>query len=87
MYQRLKENIKRYRDEFVTFRKNSPPAGRNIRCDPGRILSGTPSLYHWIVGVGEPSALQFNVAGSCLGTIVSIGCSIIRGIWDPGKKI
>lgn len=34
------------RDEFVTFKKKSPPAGKNIRCDPGRILSGIPSLYH-----------------------------------------
>lgn len=48
----------------LTFRKNRPPAGRNRRCDPGKIFNGTPSLNHWMVGVGVPSALQFNVAGS-----------------------
>lgn len=48
----------------LTFRKNNPPAGKIIRCTPGSTLSGSPSLYHVIVGEGTPSALQFNVTGS-----------------------
>ncbi len=70
-----------------TLRKNNPPAGNSIRWDPGNIFNGTPSLYHWIVGEGVPSALQFNVAGSCLGTVVSIGCSVMRGRFDPANEI
>lgn len=31
-----------------------------------------------------PSALQLRVAGSCRGTVVSMGCSIIRGEFDAG---
>lgn len=31
-----------------------------------------------------PSALQLSVAGSCRGTVVSMGCSIIRGEFDAG---
>lgn len=69
---------------MLTLRKKSPPAGKSIRWEPGNIFKGTPSLYHWIVEA--PSALQFNVAGSCLGTVVSIGCSVMRGICDPVIK-
>lgn len=71
----------------ITFKKNNPPAGKNILCDPGNIFNGTPSLYHCMVGGGDPSALQFNVAGSCLGTVVSIGCSIILGVCEPEHMI
>jgi len=70
----------------LTLRKNNPPAGRVMRWEPGRIFRGTPSLYHWMVGVGLPSALQLSVAGSCRGTVVSMGCSTIRGGWDPAKE-
>lgn len=48
----------------LTRRKNNPPAGKIMRCNPGSTLSGSPSLYHVIVGVGTPSTLQFNVTGS-----------------------
>jgi len=70
----------------LTLRKNNPPAGKVMRWEPGRIFRGTPSLYHWMVGVGLPSALQLSVAGSCRGTVVSMGCSTIRGGWDPEKR-
>lgn len=68
-----------------TFKKNSPPAGRKILCDPVLPFNCTPSLYQDIIGDGVPSALQFKVAGSCLGTVVSIGCSLIRGAWNPKR--
>jgi len=51
--------------------------GKIFRCCEG--LSSIPSLYHKIVGFGEPSDLQFNVTGSFRGTTVSNGCSTIRG--------
>jgi hypothetical protein len=51
--------------------------GKIFRCCDD--LSSIPSLYHKIVGFGEPSDLQFNVTGSFRGTTVSIGCSTIRG--------
>lgn len=69
-----------------TFRKNKPPAGRNTRCDPGWFFSSVPSLYQCMMGIGEPSALQFNVTGSWRGTVVSIGCSIILGICRPARE-
>lgn len=50
-----------------------------MRWLPGSTLSDSPSLYHSTDGKGDPSALQFSVAGSCLGTIASMGCSLIRG--------
>lgn len=65
--------------KILTLRKKSPPDKSSTLCEPGNILSGTPSLYHWIVGVGDPSALQFSVAGSCLGIIEFVGCSMILG--------
>lgn len=71
---------------WLTLRKNKPPAGSVILWEPGSIFSGTPSLNHWIVGVGEPSALQLSVAGSCRGTVVSIGCSTIRGGCEPAMR-
>lgn len=40
-----------------------------------------------MLGIGEASALQFNVTGSWRGTVVSIGCSVIRGICKPARKI
>lgn len=67
----------------TTFKKKSPPAGNSMRCEPGSIFSNSPSLYHSIVGVGTPSALQFNVAGSCLGTTISLGFSVIFGKSEP----
>jgi hypothetical protein len=33
-----------------------------------------------------PSTLQLSVTGSFRGTVVSIGCSIIRGIWKAVEK-
>lgn len=62
---------------LTTRRKKSEPAGRSTRLAEG--FTSSPSLYHSIVGVGNPSALQFRVAGSCRGTLVSTGCSAIRG--------
>lgn len=50
--------------QLITLRKNNPPAGRTIRCELGSFFSNSPSLYQEIAGVGEPSALQFNVTGS-----------------------
>lgn len=53
-----------------------------MRWERGSSLSvstRSPSLYHSIVGVGRPSALQFRVVGSPLETITSEGCSTIRG--------
>lgn len=54
----------------------------NIVPDP----SGCPSLYHVIVIGGVPSALQFNVTGSCRGTIVLVGCSTILGPKKPAEN-
>lgn len=70
---------------LLTFRKNNPPDNSKTLWEPGNIFNGTPSLYHCIVGVGDPSALQFNVAGSCFGIIESVGCSMIFGGWNPVK--
>ena len=53
-----------------------------MRCERGSSLSvstRSPSLYHSMVGVGRPSALQLRVAGSPLDTIRSEGSSAIRG--------
>lgn len=69
-----------------TFRKNRAPDGSKTRCDPGAIFTGVPSLYHLMLGIGAPSALQFNVTGSWRGTVVSMGCSVIRGICKPVSK-
>lgn len=66
-----------------TLRKNRAPDGSRTRCDPGAIFTGVPSLNQRILGIGAPSALQFNVTGSWRGTVVSIGCSVIRGICKP----
>lgn len=71
---------------LLTFRKNSPPAGKTILWLPGSTFNFSPSLNQSILGLGDPSALQFNVAGSCLGTITSIGCSVIRGYSNPETK-
>jgi len=38
-----------------------------------------------MVGVGLPSAWQLNVNGSFFGTVVSMGCSMMRG-FSPGMK-
>lgn len=62
---------------MLTLRKKRFPVGKIFRCCDD--LSNIPSLYHKIVGFGEPSDLQFNVTGSFRGTTVSIGCSTIRG--------
>lgn len=34
-----------------------------------------------------PSALQFIVTGSLRGTVVSMGCSTIRGTWKAAKRV
>jgi len=68
----------------LTFKKNKPPAGSIMRCEPASVFSSRPSLNHWIVGVGLPSALQLNVYGSFFGTVVSIGCSMMCG-FSPGE--
>lgn len=73
-------------DIEFTLRKNKAPDGSRTRCDPAAILTGFPSLNHRMLGIGEPSALQFSVTGSCRGTVVSIGCSVIRGICKPERK-
>lgn len=39
-----------------------------------------------MLGIGDPSALQFNVTGSWRGTVVSIGCSVIRGICKAANE-
>lgn len=69
-----------------TFRKNKAPDGSKTRCEPAAMFTGFPSLNQRILGIGDPSALQFNVTGSCRGTVVSIGCSVIRGICKPEHK-
>lgn len=64
-------------------RKNNDPDGNRTRCDLlsfGLVLTGSPSLYHSIVGSGLPSALQFSVTGSFFGTTISLGCSVILGV-------
>lgn len=73
------------KSEF-TLRKNSAPDGSRTRCEPGAMLTGFPSLSHRMLGIGDPSALQLRVTGSWRGTVVSIGCSVIRGICKPEKK-
>lgn len=63
-------------------KKNKDPLGSSILWDRGSSLSvstRSPSLYHSMVGVGRPSALQFKVVGSPLETMTSEGCSTIRG--------
>lgn len=50
--------------KMFTLRKNKAPDGNKTRCDPAAILTGFPSLNHRMLGIGEPSALQFNVTGS-----------------------
>lgn len=73
-----------YTVSSLTFRKNNPPAGSTILWLPDSTLSFSPSLNQSMVD--GPSALQFNVAGSCLGTITSMGCSVIRGYSKPERK-
>lgn len=68
-----------------TFKKNKLPTGRITRCVDA--LSGVSSLYQTTLGSGIPSALQLMVTGSFLGTVVSIGCSTIRGAWKAKKRI
>jgi len=70
---------------MYTLRKNKPPAGSIMRCEPVSVFSSRPSLNHWMVGVGLPSAWQLNVNGSFFGTVVSMGCSMIRG-FSPGTE-
>jgi hypothetical protein len=36
-------------------------------------------LNHRISGSGTPSALQFSVSGSFLGTVIDVGCSVMWG--------
>ncbi len=58
------------------------PLGRSMRWERGSsrsVSTLSPSLYHSTIGVGRPSALQFNVAGSPLETMRSEGCSTTLG--------
>lgn len=76
----------------ITRRKNRDPVGSRTRCDlasPGDVCTSSPSLYHSITGSGLPSALQFNVTGSFFATIMSDGCSVIRGHFScpESKKV
>lgn len=70
---------------MCTLRKNKPPAGSIMRCEPESVFSSRPSLNHWMDGVGLPSALQLKVNGSFFGTVVSMGCSMMRG-FSPGME-
>lgn len=73
----------------ITRRKNRDPVGSRTRCDlasPGDVCTSSPSLYHSITGSGLPSALQFNVTGSFFATIMSDGCSVIRGHFSCPEK-
>lgn len=79
-YFRFKQNNQN--KKCLTRRKNNPSASCKIRCDVKVRSIGWLSLYHVNVGGGSASALQFSVTGSCLATIVSIGCSIIFGAYD-----
>lgn len=65
-----------------TYLRNSSPSSSSTLCGWSVGASGEPSLYHWIVGLGLPSDTQRNVAGSLLPTIVSAGCSFMRGARD-----
>lgn len=60
-------------------KNSSDPSGRRALRTLLAASTGRPSLYHRISGCGCPSDLQFNVAGSCSSTAVSVGCSTIRG--------
>lgn len=76
---------------FMVRRKNRDPAGKSTRWDllsVGEVLTGSPSLNHSIVGSGRPSALQFKVTGSFFATMISEGCSVIRGdlYWAAKKE-
>lgn len=73
----------------ITRRKKRDPVGSRTRCDlasPGDVCTSSPSLYHSITGSGLPSALQFNVTGSFFATIMSDGCSVIRGLFSCPEK-
>lgn len=70
---------------MCTLRKNKPPAGSIMRCEPVSVFSSRPSLNHCMLGVGLPSAWQLNVNGSFFGTVVSMGCSMMRG-FSPGTR-
>lgn len=66
----------------MVLKKNNDPAGNKTRCDllsEGDVLTSSPSLYHSTVGSGRPSALQLRVTGSFFATMISDGCSVIRG--------
>lgn len=73
------------RRECVTDKKKRLPEGNSIWW-PGSIVSGSPSLYQSTFGSGEPSALQFNVNGLFLGTMLSSGCSIMVGASRPKSE-
>lgn len=60
-------------------KNNSEPSGsRALRTLPVA-STGRPSRYHRTSGLGSPSDLQLSVAGSCSNTVMSVGCSTIRG--------
>ena len=64
----------------MTLRKNRDPVGKITLWDlglEGAVGTSCPSLYHLISGSGTPSALQFRVRGSFLGTVIEVGCSVI----------
>lgn len=60
-------------------RNKSDPSGSSALRTLVVASTGRPSLYHRTSGSGCPSDLQFNVAGSCSPTVMSVGCSTIRG--------
>ena len=72
---------------WTTLRMKSWPLGSNIRFDEESsidVTTGRPSLYHVMMGLGLPSALQLRVAGLLRATHWSCGCSIISGPENGG---
>lgn len=66
----------------MVLKKNNDPAGNKTRWDllsEGDVFTSSPSLYHSTTGSGLPSALQLRVTGSFFATMMSDGCSVIRG--------
>jgi hypothetical protein len=74
---------------MISYLRNSSPSSSNTLWGLSVGASGDPSLYQWIVGFGLPSDTHRRVAGSLLPTIVSTGCSLIRGarLWALKKYI
>lgn len=60
-------------------KNNKEPSGSKALRTLLTVTTGRPSWYHLVSGWGCPSDLQFNVAGSCSPTVMSVGCSMMRG--------